>query len=200
MKDPTRLLESSTSELELQLLRAGASDQPPAAAIERLTHKLGVGTNGTTAVVASKLGLLPIGVVALGIGLGSIMWTSRATPPPAAVVPPPPVAAAAEPNVMPAAQTPEAEPTSSLALEIARIDAIRSMLSADHAKSAIAAVQDFRRDFPHGMLRQEADVLNIEAHRRAGDRRSARTLATRFLAEHPQSPHNARVRDLLDAL
>jgi outer membrane protein assembly factor BamD (BamD/ComL family) len=90
--------------------------------------------------------------------------------------------------------------TSSIALEIARIDEIRRTLAADRAKAAITTLQDYRRDFPQGVLRQEADLLSIEAHRRAGDRRRARVLASRFLAEHPESPHSARVRELLDAL
>lgn len=202
MKDPTRLLDASASELELQLLRAGANEQPPTAAIERLTNKLGVAASSATTAVGSKLSLLPAGIVALGIGLASLVWISRSTPPPAAIAPSPPATAPAQPLVVPAPQAPEAnEPAAnSLAVEIARIDAIRNLLAADHAKSAIAAAQDFQRDFPHGVLRQEADLLNIEAHRRAGDRRRARGLATRFLAEHPQSPHSARVRDLLDAL
>jgi hypothetical protein len=198
MKDPTRLLDASASELELQLLRAGAAEQPPPAAIARLADKLGVAASGARA--ASKLSSLHVAIAALGITVASVVWLStRTAPPPAAEAPaaPPrtePIAAPAPPT---ATQEP---PTHSLAVEIARIDAIRSLLAADHAKAAITAAQDFQRDFPSGMLRQEADVLNVEAHRRAGERRRARVLATRFLAEHPQSPHSARVRDLLDAL
>jgi hypothetical protein len=38
--------------------------------------------------------------------------------------------------------------------------------------------------------------LRIEAFHRAGDRARVRTLAARFLAEHPDSPHAPRVRAL----
>jgi outer membrane protein assembly factor BamD (BamD/ComL family) len=102
--------------------------------------------------------------------------------------------------VSPNATNAAAHDSNSLAQEIARIDAIRRDLTANRVKPAIAALQNYQRDFPSGVLHQEAELLNIEAHRQAGDRRRARTLASRFLANNPDSPHSARVRDLLQDL
>lgn len=197
MKDPQRLLDSSTSELERHLLRAGASEQPPAAAQVRLAEQLGVHElpRQLPLTAAKKLNLFSIGVVAVGMTVAGVVWVATR---------PAELPAASEPRVAPNTQAEAvAGPRASaptLAQEIARIDAIRRDLAADRAKSAMSAIQDYQRDFPSGVLQQEAELLSIEAHRQAGDRRRARTLATRFLANNPDSPHGARVRELLETL
>lgn len=213
MKDPTRLLDAATSELELQLLRAGADEQPPTAAMQRLADRLGVNTGHSAELTsparlppsaAGKLSLLPVGIVTLGLVVAGVAWVSyRAAPPPA----PPPISTlardtpAAARDATARAQLSAAEPSAdpaSLALEVARIDAVRQLLAADRAKVALSALQDYQRDFPDGVLQQEADVLRVEAHQRAGDRRRARQIGSRFLTDHPDSPHSARVRELLE--
>jgi hypothetical protein len=262
MKDPQRLLDASATALEQRLLRAGVSEQPPAAAAQRLAEKLGAsGASKLAPVAATKLSLVPIGVVAVGITLAGVGWfASRDAAPaqPAAAAPASrlteaqPAAAApasrsaeaqsaaaapasrpveAQPSAaapasrpaeaQPAAAAPASHPTetqpaaaapasplaeaqpditNTLALEIARIDAARRFLASARPKPALAALQEYQRDFPGGVLRQEADVLRIEAHGKAGERRRARSLASQFLADHPESPHAARVHDLLDEL
>lgn len=248
MKDPTRLLHASASELEQQLLRAGAAEQPPSAAMQRLAEQLGVRVAaGDTArlsaptVTATKLpltaaskALLAFGVVVMGVTLAATFWLSTREPNPAATHEAPrdlaegdratarpadvrPVApavhphevhndtAAAHPNLRaeraaaPGSVRAPATPKHSLPVEIARIDAVRRHLAADRTKPALAALRAYQRDFPGGVLRQEATLLTIEAHRQAGDHRRARTLAARFLASNPDSPHSARVRDLLES-
>ena len=91
MKDPTRLLDASASELELRLLRAGAVEQPPAAAMQRLLEKLGgqaAPASLQPAATTTKLSLLPIGMAALGITLAGVVWVAtRSTPPSAASKP-----------------------------------------------------------------------------------------------------------------
>lgn len=220
MKDPTRLLEASPSELERHLLRAGAEEQPPSAAMQRLADTLGVNTGvlselaepaaaGKLNLLASSrpVPLLPIGVVALGLAIGGVVWVANRPAPTPGTTPTPvttqaPEApasqtATAQPQVTAAEPTPDAQ---SLAEEIARIDAVRRLLAANQAKVAVRALRDYQHDFPRGVLQQEADVLSIEARQRAGDRRGARQLGSRFLDEHPDSPHSARVRELLEAL
>lgn len=225
MKDPKRLLHSPASELERRVLRAGAAEQPPTAALRRLTDRLGIDPAArpsiTPRLAAAKL--MPFALVGLGVmaGLG---WraTRSATPePPASAVhaqhpettPPAPEAPAPHARmkgkasrtlntVSPTAveTTPAPGDPRALAQEIARIDAVRALLSDDRADAALGALQRYARDFPGGALRQEAAVLRIEASERAGHGRRARALAARFLAENPASPHAARVRDLLGEL
>jgi TolA-binding protein len=219
MKDPTRLLDASADEYELMLLRAAASEQPPAAAAQRLAERLGVRPAQLPHAAAGRLSLVPVGVLAVGITLAGVVWFAAQPARPSAATVPQPAVERRAPAALPEAPSPaasaspppspapspepratEAVQDSSLALEIARIDAIRRLLTSDRVQAASAALQDYQRDFPSGVLRQEADVLSIEAVQRAGDRRRARQLASRFLAQHPDSPHSARVRDLLQTL
>lgn len=214
MKDPIRLLDAPASELEQHLLRAGAAEQPPSAAMQRLAEKLSVSVSAgePTHAAASKLPLLAankVVIVATLATLAAVGWiatrssvhpsTSGPTAPQRSAAP---VSSNTPPESPPPVRgmSPDTTDSNSLAQEIARIDAVRRDLAANRAKPAIAALQDYQRDFPSGVLRQEAELLNIEAHRQAGDRRRARTLASRFLANNPDSPHNARVRDLLQDL
>ncbi|HTU59973.1 MAG TPA: hypothetical protein VMF89_16085 [Polyangiales bacterium] len=209
MKDPTRLLDAPASELEQHLLRAGVAEQPPSAAMERLAEKLGVSVSAGHA--PAKLPLLAASKSVLIIGVATLATLATITA--VGLI----TARTSEPRTLPEAQQrPTAGPTESapvapadtapvrssdsLAQEIAKIDAVRRELAANRAKPAIAGLQEYQRDFPGGVLRQEAELLNIEAHREAGDRRRARTLAARFLANNPESPHTARVRDLLQDL
>jgi hypothetical protein len=208
MKDPQRLLDASASELELHLLRAGASEQPEAAALQRLAEKLGVGELSPPAAsqlppaAAKTAGLFTVGLVAVGMTLVGVAWlATRPLEQPAANEPTPLETPALQPAIGPSAIAVEAPPaTQSLAQEIARIDAIRRLLAANGGQQTLTALEDYRRDFPSGVLQQESELLSIEAHRQTGDRRRARTLAARFLVSHPDSPHSARVRELLEAL
>jgi len=218
MKDPTRLLDAPASELERHLLRAGAAEQPPSAAMKRLADTLGVSASigEHTHAAPSKLPLLAANKGALAIGvatlatLAAVGWLATRSG-----VHPGPSGPTSEPQqssnapsenvvpmrgALPNMTTAAAHESNSLAQEIARIDAVRRDLAANRTKSAVAGLQDYQRDFPSGVLRQEAELLSIEAHRQAGDRRRARTLAFRFLANNPDSPHSARVRDLLQDL
>jgi hypothetical protein len=226
MKDPARLLDSSTTESELRLLRAGASEQPHPEALQRLAAKLGVtGTAFMTtepaaqhaavakakAVLGAKLAVTAAVVVAAGLGAlwyanqpspeasspraPSVAQPSVAQPSVATTAPPPaPIATPAE-TVEPTAADDSAA-TPALADEISRLDTVRKLLAANRAKPALAALRNYDREHPSGALRQEATLLRIEALHRAGDRERARTLAERFLAEHPDSPHAPRIRAL----
>ena len=216
MKDPARLLEASASDFEQQLLRAGASEQPSTAAMQRLAEGLGVSVSTPTAsapglrlMAANKSTLVVAGIAGLGLALGTVAWlgTQDSAPPgpargSAAALPAPQSAAenSALPHDRVATADSNAPDSHSLALEVARIDLVRGHLAARRSKPALALLQGYEREFPSGVLRQEAELLTIEAHGQAGDRRRARTLAARFLARNPDSPHNARVRDLLDAM
>ena len=73
MKPPTRLLDGPATELELQLLRAGSSDEPPPGALQRMADTLGV----QVAEAAAHLPALPPAAAvsstsALGIATGKL--------------------------------------------------------------------------------------------------------------------------------
>lgn len=294
MKDPARLLEASANELERRLLQAGASELPPAAAMQRLAAELGVhvGVADPTPNIAPKLPLwaaskgtlIGAGVLGLGVSLWLAVRSSAPTPadstshtmqshmqPEAARVAgsatqpasdsptnsatqhasdsaalgasdsvargardnaalrasdsavlgmsdsaehgardrasdgatrsaaPGDAAARSAPLSSAALPSASGRDARSLKLEIARIDTVRRHLAARRAKHALAALQAYERDFPEGVLSQEAELLAIEAHSQVGDRQRAHELASRFLANHPDSPHRARVREPLDA-
>ena len=214
MRDPQRLLDTPASDLELRLLRAGAAEQPPPAALGRLAHALGVRLTesapsaalhlpptAAAATSTTKLSLFALGAVTLGLAATGVVWfTTRSPAPQGAEVPQAahafperPAPAAAERSAQPA---PGAD---SLSREIAFIDSVRKLLDTDRAPAALSSLQRYERDFPRAVLQQEADLLSIEAHLRAGQQPRARALATRFLQRHPDSPHSARVRELIDA-
>ncbi|HKP61198.1 MAG TPA: hypothetical protein VJV78_30925, partial [Polyangiales bacterium] len=83
-----------------------------------------------------------------------------------------------------------------LADEIARLDAVRRLLASGQGSAALRALQGYAHEHPAGSLRQEAELLRIEAWQRAGQPARARALAARFLADNPDSPHAQRVREL----
>jgi hypothetical protein len=53
MKDPMRLLETAASESELRILRAGAIEEPPPEAMQRLAARLGVRSSGAASATAN---------------------------------------------------------------------------------------------------------------------------------------------------
>jgi hypothetical protein len=81
--------------------------------------------------------------------------------------------------------------------EIASLDRAREALAHGDASRALALVDEYAKEFPGGVLGQEATVVRIEALLARGDRKAADGLARRLLAAHPASPHAARVRALL---
>jgi hypothetical protein len=85
----------------------------------------------------------------------------------------------------------------SIAREIEQLDTARGRLQRGQARAALAELDAYRRAHPRGVLAQEAALLRIEALSAAGDRDAARRHAERFLREHPNSPHEARIRALL---
>jgi hypothetical protein len=167
---------------------------------------------GSTAVQATgaKLTLSAVVLIAAGLTLAGALWfanrpdASRSPqsaappvglPPPAAPAQTPPLTAL---DPQPSASSGISNPVAARALadEIARLDTVRRLLAANRAKPALAALRGYEREHAQGALRQEAALLRIEAFSRDGDRAQARTLAERFLADNPDSPHAPRVRAL----
>jgi hypothetical protein len=208
MKDPTRLLDAASSDAELRLLRAGASEQPPPEALARVSFALGLAaprvpaadSGAVAAASGAKLATSWLVLAACGLAaLGGATWfATRARrdqpePPPTAA---PAAAVSTAPALAPAAGQLEMRRAPALADEIARLDSVRRLLAAGQGRAALVALQHYASEHPAGALRQEAELLRIEAWQSAGQPARARALAARFLADNPDSPHAPRVREL----
>lgn len=157
---------------------------------------------------------------ALGGGAMVALWLRGVPSAPPAVTTAPAVSvvavpsAAAQPSAEPslAAQLPPPQPSgsttqrdarevpakmrSTLAAEVALLDAVRRSLAASAHDEALRALGRYERRFPAGLLASDAEVLTIEALGAKGEGESARARAARFLAKHPNDPHTERVRAL----
>jgi hypothetical protein len=90
----------------------------------------------------------------------------------------------------PAAATPKehgADTPSLVSQEIALVDSVRNALGAGNWAAARDGLASYRSQFPHGVLEQEASVLEIEIAAGVGDRTKARALARSFVGQHPES-------------
>lgn len=87
--------------------------------------------------------------------------------------------------------------TSAKSTEVDLLRRARAAL-ASRPREAFAITQEHRDQYPSGMFAQERDALAIEALMRAGEMSTARTLAERFVREHPSSPHAHRFRETMD--
>lgn len=81
-----------------------------------------------------------------------------------------------------------------IADEVVVIERARAALARGDAPAADQALAEHARDFPDGVLRDEARVLRIDALARRGDRAGAARAARAWLASHPNSPYAPRVR------
>lgn len=86
----------------------------------------------------------------------------------------------------------------SLADEIALFDRARAGFGKDDPSRVLATLDDYERRFPNGAFAEEAQVLRVRTLLAKGDRALATRLGERFIAEHPKSPHVARLRAILD--
>jgi hypothetical protein len=87
--------------------------------------------------------------------------------------------------------------TSALEQQIASMDRIREAVASGDLKHALSLIDEYERRFPSGAFIEEAEVNRIETLVRLGDSAGANRAAERFLADHPSSPHTARVRSLI---
>lgn len=84
-----------------------------------------------------------------------------------------------------------------LAAQVRAIDAARSAISQGDADEALRRVAGYRRLYPKGELRADAEVVALEALAAQGDSAALRRQAAIFLAKYPNDPHAARVSRLL---
>jgi hypothetical protein len=117
-----------------------------------------------------------------------------AQPPAAAPEPAAPQPAASEPAAQP---EPSSEPpVRSSRREIAQLVRIRALLERDPA-AAYRLARQSDREFPHGVLSEERQALQVLALAKSGASEDARRKAQEFFARYPQSPMRERVEAAL---
>jgi hypothetical protein len=89
---------------------------------------------------------------------------------------------------------------STLAAEVARIDAARAASATGDNAEAIRLIDRYHRDFPNGALAPDADVVALESMAAKGDRAEIARRAALFLSRYPADPHAARVKWLAEHL
>jgi len=101
------------------------------------------------------------------------------------------------PHASPPNRKPMPLPGSTLAAQVALLDAARSALAGGTFSEALRLADRYHTDFPNGELAPEAELVAIEALLSRGERAPALERATRFLARYPGDPHRARVKWLV---
>jgi TolA-binding protein len=202
------------------LLRAGRAERPPEGNEERLLAGLRGGAGVASGV--SFAGTMRLWLRGLGVGLllaavaTTSAWAIGARGPrlanetsdpggasfehdePAVVAPvtlegrsqregQSPVTRAAP--VRPARQVTRIAPD-----ELTAIRSAKLALRRGDSSAALAALREHARVFPHGMFREEAAALLVEAYAAAGRKEEARFAADAFEATYRGSPYGDRVR------
>ena len=170
---------------------------------------VGAGTLGTATYLITKPPPAPITETAPATVTETTgrSGKARVTPKQAeAPAPAEPVAGAeaSEPKVAPEvrrspAPSPQSSPApaSSISDEIRVLDQARRAVAAGDSVAAKRALDQHRRQYPKGALAEEAVLLQIESLARQGKRGQAKSLAERFRASHPNSPHLRRIESVL---
>jgi hypothetical protein len=108
-----------------------------------------------------------------------------------------PEAAAPAADAAAARPAPSAQPAAnSSRREIAQLVRIRAMLEQNPAAAYRLAVRS-EREFPHGVLSEERQALQMLALARSGSTRAAEQKARAFFARYPQSPMRQLLEDAL---
>jgi hypothetical protein len=81
--------------------------------------------------------------------------------------------------------------------ESALLTRARAELRSGNPHAAQATLSRMQREFPAGALRQERDVLGIEALAAEGNTEAAARGARAFIVAHPESPHAATLHRFL---
>jgi hypothetical protein len=93
-----------------------------------------------------------------------------------------------------ATHTESKQATPALAAELSALDTARSALANGDSAGALSDLDAYARNFPHGRLGLEAEVLRIDALAKSGQTVAARKRAEAFMKRHPDSVLASRVR------
>lgn len=83
--------------------------------------------------------------------------------------------------------------------ELALVQSARASLKGGETESCLRTLDHYDRRY-HGVFVDEVAVIRIEALLARGERDRARTTAESFLAKHPDSPYENRIRSLLSKI
>lgn len=224
MKIPRRLVEDN--ELIARLVADASRREPPPRALEQLLRTLNaqpaLAAEPAGAFRRQGLWVAVAGAGCLALLCTITLWPKDGSPP---VSPPGPVTAMAEevasppspraeaiPSVSiddlpdskpvtasPRASAPQPPSKPSVRRELELIARARGALTRGDARACLAALDVHDREFSTGQFELEASVMRIEATLASGDRAGAGALARSYLAKHPGSPYEERVRSLAQA-
>jgi len=99
-----------------------------------------------------------------------------------------------EPAVPRPEPAPRRGPAPDLAAELAQLQRARAAIDAHDPAAALLHLGEHARRFPDGQMREDRQLLQVEALCAGGDAAQARAEASRFLRQFPGSPHVDRVR------
>ncbi len=185
---------------------ARTEDALDAAALDRLVARVDAlgpaqATTPRPSHLALKLGIAAM-LAALGIGVGGLLLTPEEAPehPPVEASPPAPRIEAPAPtppepviDTAPEARPAPAEARSEGPTEGALLLAARVALRTEHPARALALTTQHETRFPRGTMREERDVIAIEALMQLGERGRAERRKDAFLQRYPSSPYRARI-------
>jgi len=90
-------------------------------------------------------------------------------------------------------------PPPPLSAEVAIVQRVARSLVSGNAQQALALLDEYGRDYPHGLLKQEANALRVQALAGSGRTAEAKVLARELLDAHPRGVLAARLRSVLAA-
>jgi len=96
-----------------------------------------------------------------------------------------------------ATQSRSSQPTANLHEELALLEQVRTALRGGQTDAALRRLARYDSRFPQGALREEALVLRMEALHASGQTAAADALRSKFLVDHPDSPHQERVENTI---
>ncbi len=229
-KDPERLIDEGDAGADLlkSAKKDGPSEASREATLSRL-GLLAVGASevvktGAAAMVVAKVGVaLVVAAAAVGVavsrsgapGENTPLAQSASVSAPAVEVSGAPKISEAPSNTTPKTVGPKhlTPPVASAPIapsavnvtpptqeEVLLIEEARSAVTRGDQVSANAALARYARDYPHGALAIDANVLRVEVLVHWGDNDKARALANETLAKNPDEPAKRRLLELLRAI
>ncbi|HEY1535763.1 MAG TPA: hypothetical protein VGF76_17200 [Polyangiaceae bacterium] len=169
---------------------------------------------GAFKLLVSPKALLAVPVVVAALGVGAMHQHSQAasvqsasiasvTPDARTAVQPSPAPASESSSGAEAALPDTADRPAPVVIrdhlrhESALLTRARAELRSGNPHAAQATLSRMQREFPAGALRQERDVLGIEALAAEGNTEAAARGARAFIVAHPESPHAATLHRFL---
>jgi outer membrane protein assembly factor BamD (BamD/ComL family) len=83
--------------------------------------------------------------------------------------------------------------------EASLVAAVRHELQSGKPRAALATLAQLQSQLPNGQLRQEREVLLVEALAASGNTAAAKSKASAFIAAHPASPLSAKLARVIEA-